>query len=203
MQSKALLIAVAAFAVTATGVHAFGDTLLTKAGLNQEQITAVHEARELKKAGDFVAARDLLADAGITEDEIRAIHKQARAAKKAMHHALVAGDYEAFKTAAADSPLADIITSEADFAQFKEAHELRRSGEKEAAHALLEELGIDEDTLKQHHRHRKGHADHRAMLELSDEQREAFVVAKQANDKVAMQAILDEAGITPPMKKRQ
>jgi len=81
MQSKALLIAVAAFAVTATGVHAFGDTLLTKAGLNQEQITAVHEARELKKAGDFVAARDLLADAGITEDEIRAIHKQARFAQ--------------------------------------------------------------------------------------------------------------------------
>ena len=50
MQSKSLLIAIAAFAVTTTGVQAYGGTkILNRAGLSENQIEAIEEARELKQ----------------------------------------------------------------------------------------------------------------------------------------------------------
>lgn len=116
MQSKSFLMAVAAFAVTTTGVHAYGGSkILNKAGISEEQIVAFEEARELRRSGDIEAARDRLIEAG-----------------------------------------------------------------------------IDEGTLKKVHHARKHH---KFLEDLTDEQRDAFRVAKQANDRATMQAIIDEAGI--------
>ena len=188
MQSKSLLIAIAAFAVTATGAQAFGGTnMLARAGLTEEQVSAIEEARELRKSGDTEGARDVLLEAGIDEETLRSIHGVAKKAHGAVHEALESGDYEAFMEAIADTPLADIITSEADFVTFKEAHELRKNGELEAAKELFEELGFEPPYWRGHsHRHRQ---------DLTAEQREALQVAKKSNDTETVKAILEEAGV--------
>lgn len=197
MQSKSLLIAVAAFAVTTTGVYAYNDVALEKAGLTEAQIEAIHEAKELREGGDFTGARDLLAEAGVGEEELRSIHRFAHEERdemrEAIREALENDDYEAFKEAIADSPLADIITSEEDFEIFKQAHELRENGEHEEAKELFEELGIEGG-----HGHRGMHGEPGFLGELSDEEKEAFMIAKQSNDKETMRAILDEAGVERP-----
>ncbi len=200
MQSKSLLIAIAAFAVTATGVHAYGGTaVLERAGLSEVQISAFEAAREFRAAGDLDAARDVLVEAGIDEDTLRSVHQAAHAVRQSMRTALQAGDYEAFKEVIADSPLADIITTEADFVQFKEAHALRTAGEWEDAKEILDELGVEPNQRHGYHK-----AFHRHPLkELNEEQRAALQVARQANDRATMQAILDEAGIMMPSRSHR
>ena len=192
MQSKSLLIAIAAFAVTTTGVHAYGGSkVLTRAGVNKEQVQAFEDAKELRDSGNFKGARDRLLEAGIDEETLKNVNKARRTVEQAIHEAVESRDYEAFKLAIADSPLADIITSESDFEQFVEAHELKKNGNWEEAETAFNELGIDkpENGLgKRFHRHG-------LLSELSDEQREAFRVARQSNDRETMRAILDEAGI--------
>lgn len=127
--SKSFAIAVAAFAVTASGVQAFGNhEFLTNAGLTDDQVVAVQEARELKRSGDAEAARDILVEAGIDLEAV----KELRQAHKKHHH----------------------------------------------GHWLKEQ--IDE--------------------KLSDDQLEAFQVAREANDREAARAILEEAGIERPEK---
>ena len=194
-KSKSLFIAVAAFAVTASGVHAFGSTeLLTRAGLTDEQVIAVQEAQELKATGNISAAKETLEAAGVTSETMKNIREVAKEAKAAVHDAVESGDYDAFMVAVADSPLAEIITTEADFELFVEAHELRESGDKDGARELFEELGVD--TKKLHKQHHGKHAHKEAVHELlSDEQREALQVAQAANDREAVQAIFTEVGI--------
>ncbi len=199
MQSKSLLIAIAAFAVTTTGVYAYGGgDILEKAGLSEEQKSALEQAHELRKSGDVEAARDVLVEAGIDENVLRAIHQARHEGRKNMHEALAAGDYDAFKTAIAGSPLAEIITTEADFEQFKQAHALKDEGELEEAKILFDELGVDMNEKRQRH-HKAVHA---VMSSLSDEQKEALQVARQANDRETVQAIFDEAGVDFPPRHR-
>jgi len=203
-KSTSLFIAVAAFAVTASGVHAFSSPeLLIKAGLTDEQVIAVQEAQELKATGDVVAAKETLKAAGITEETMRNIREVAKEAKQAVRDAVDAADYEAFKVAVVDSPLEEMITSKADFNQFVEAHELRRSGDKDAAADILDELGIDRSGYS--HKH---HAKHRGLTveareQLTDIQREALQVAQKANDKEAVRTIFAEAGIDLPEKGKR
>lgn len=192
MQSKSLLIAIAAFAVTATGVHAYGGpNILSRAGLSEKQVIAIQEAQQLKATGDDNAARDRLAEAGITEETLKSIHRAARAVKAEMREALKDGDYEAFKEAVKDGPLSDVVISKDDFEKFRQAHDLRLNGEWAEASDLLGEIGID---VNKHHSYQK-----KMRLgflnQLSEEQRDAFLVAKQANDHATMQAIFDEAGV--------
>lgn len=135
MPSKSLLIAIAAFAVTATGVQAYqGTQLLEKAGLTQEQISAFETARELRKAGEIEAARDILVEAGVDEEVIisvrQAIHEERKTQPR--HHGMM---------------------GRPDF-----------------------------------------------LADLSEEQRDALMVARQANDKDAVKAILKEAGIERPVR---
>jgi hypothetical protein len=198
--SKSFFVAVAAFAVTATGVHAFGSTeLLTKAGLSDEQVVAVQEAQELKVTGHMAEAQALLASAGVTKETMQHIREVAKEAKQAVHAAVEANDYEAFVVAVADSPLADIIVTESDFEQFVEAHELRESGDRDGAKELLTELGVDTE------KHGKRYGGKRtirgeAQELLSNDQREALQVAHKANDRDAVRAIFAEAGIDLPIK---
>lgn len=204
MQSKSLLIAIAAFAVTTTGVSAYAGTdLLEKAGLSETQIEAFEEARELRESGDRDAARDVLVGAGIDEETLRNIHQAVHEARKemkdAMHEALEADDYDAFMEAVIDSPLSDIINSKEDYDLFREAYELKMAGEFEAAKEIMSELGMEEGFGKGHG-HKKGHGFGRGGLmdNLTEEQQEAIRVAREANDKETVKAILEEAGIEMP-----
>lgn len=197
--SKSLFVAVAAFAVTASGVHAFGSTeLLIKAGLSEDQVIAVQEAQELKATGDMKSARAVLESAGVTKDTMQHIREVAKEAKKAVQAAVEANDYDAFVVAVADSPLADIITNEAEFEQFVEAHELRQSGDRDGAKDILDDLGVD--TQKHSKKHGKRGLRAEAQELLNDEQREALQVAHAANDKEAVRAIFAEVGIDLPEK---
>ena len=193
MPSKSLLIAIAAFAVTATGAQAFvGSNYLNQTNLSIEQVEAFNQARELRKAGEVEKARDLLVEAGVDEDVISELRKAAHAAHAAIHEAVEAGDFEAFKKAAEGTPLYDIINSEADFALFKQAHDLKSEGKFAESKAILDELGVVPPKMGEG----RGHARHHEFLaELTFEQREALRVAKQANDEDTVKAILKEAGI--------
>jgi len=189
MQSKSLLIAIAAFAVTTSGVFAYsGNSILERANLSAEQKTAITRARELKESGKLDAARDSLVEAGIDEEVLKKLHEAKHQVEREMQAALVAGDYAAFTLAIAETPLADIITSEADFEQFRAAQELKDNGDFIVAKELFDELGVESKQYR--HGQGKGHF----LSQLSSDQKEAFLVAKQANDKSTMQAILDEAG---------
>ena len=200
MKPKPFLIAIAAFAVTATGVQAYqGTQILERAGLNDEQIEAFETARELREAGDFKAARDALLEAGVDEKALVSVHKAMHETRDAIRDAVDAEDYEAFVAAAAGTPLIEAVDSEANFKKFVEAHNLKEEGKWDEAKDILDELGIEPGE------HRRGMGHGRGMMgrpdflnDLTDEQREALEVAKQANDKDAVKAILKEAGIERP-----
>jgi hypothetical protein len=146
MHAKALLIPLAAFALTATGVSAFNGEVLVKAGLSQEQISAFEQAHELRKEGDKESARAVLEEAGIdlkTMESVRkAMHDYKDSMRTSLDSAVAAGDYEAFKKAIEGSPLADIITTEEDFKAFSDAHNLHKEGEHQAAQEIMEDLGL-------------------------------------------------------------
>ncbi len=188
--SKAYIIALAAFAVTATGVHAYsGGKILQRAGLSSDQVEAFEEAHDLRRAGDLEKARNVLVEAGVTEETIASIKQAARAAKRAIHDAVEANDYQAFKTAVVDSPLSDIIVTEADFKTFVEAHRLMKRGQSAEAKTMFTELGVPAS-----HRGR-GHGYGHQHSFLSEAEQAALRVAKQANDRAAVDAILSEAGV--------
>ena len=204
MKSKPFLIAVAAFAVTASGVQAYGSTnLLEKAGLNEKQIGAFEVAREKRQAGDLDGARDALLDAGIDEAVLKSVHEVSREQHDVIRAAILNDNYEAFIEAAKDLPLATTIDSEAKFKQLVKAHTLRETGHWKEANALFEALGLPEHKGRGH-----GHmGGGRGMMRhhkdsLTPEQHEAFRVAHEANDRDTMRAILDEAGFDDNRKMR-
>jgi hypothetical protein len=194
MQSKSLLIAIAAFAVTASGVHAYSGTkIFTRAGLSEDQITAFTQARELRESGNFDGARDVLLEAGINDEVLKSVHQASKAVRLEMQDALNDQDYETFVLATEGTDVANIIKTEADFTRLAEAYHLQVAGNAPEAKKILDELGIDS-----HHRLaglHQGVRRHRGMQDLSSEQLEALSVARQANDKKAAAAILKEAGI--------
>lgn len=205
MKSKPFLIAVAAFALTASGVQAFGNSqMLEKAGLSQAQISAFEVAREKRDAGDLEGARDVLVEAGVDEEVLQSVHKIAHENRAALHQALEAADYEAFKTAVLGTPLAEDIDSEADFKKFLEAHQLKENGKWDEAKVILDELGVKGPERGNKIGHRGGGKNMGHMFqELTDDQKEALKVAHQANDKEAVAAILKEVGIDWPMKSHR
>jgi hypothetical protein len=201
--SKSLLVAIAAFAVTATGVQAFqSPQILEKAGLSEIQIEAFEIARELRESGDLEGARDTLVEAGIDEDVLKSVKDAAHEQRQAIHDALENEDYEAFKVAIEDSPLFGVIDTEDDFKKFVEAHVLKEEGKWDEAKVILDELGVEAPEGKPgmgHGHHKMG--DKPPFLDdLTDEQREALDVARKANDKEAVKAILEEAGIELPAR---
>lgn len=142
---KKVIIPVAAFAVTATTVSAFDLEALRTSDINlsDTQIAAFEKAEALKEEG---ASRDevesVLAAAGIDADVLRDIHEESHAAREAareaIDEALADNDYEAFKAAVADTPLADKIDSADAFAKLVEAHSYM-----EQARSIFDELGIE------------------------------------------------------------
>lgn len=156
---KNILIPVAAFAVTVTGASAFtGGDWAEKLDidLTDAQLSALEQAKEVREESRE-EAKQILEDAGLDEETMQSIREamhEAREENRAeVKAAIEAGDYEAFKTAIEDSPLAEKITSEADFEKFAEAHELMEAGDREAAKEIMDELGIE----KMGKGHGKGH----------------------------------------------
>lgn len=154
MNPKALLIPIAALALSATGVSAFNPEVLERAGLTEVQRSAFETAHELRKEGDLDAARDVLKDAGVDigviESVRKAMHEHKQAMRSAIDQAIETDDYEAFLAAIADSPLADIITTKEDFELFKEAHQLHENGEHQSAKEIMEELGLGQGMFMRH-----------------------------------------------------
>lgn len=206
MKSKSLLIAIAAFAVTATGAQAYvGSKQLQRIGLSEEQRSALSEARELQAAGDATKARDVLVAAGLNEYSLMKLRHASHEAQQAIRAAVEANDFEAFKKAVVDTPIADIVTTSEDFSVFVEAHRLKAQGEWSEAKELLAGLGLPTASVKREGRlHEKvwgqsvknthGHK-HLRRPDLTPEQREALQVAKQANDLETVRAIWREAGL--------
>lgn len=202
MNSKSLLIAIAAFAVTATGAQAFvGGDVLRRAGLSDEQVVALSQARSLRAEGDVEKARDVLVKAGIDESALASVREAMQKSREEMHKALESGDFTAFKESIKDTPLADLITSKEDFEQFKKAHELRRSGDYAEAKVIFDDLGVMPPAGRGmgfgHYRHAPRHE----ARGLTTEQREALQVARQANDHETARAILEEAGMRSGMRE--
>jgi hypothetical protein len=168
---KQIMIPVAAFAITATGVSAFNGDMLDQIDVNltDSQVSALETAHEMKANGtDRDEVKTYLEENGVDSDTIKEIRQASRevrqAQREAVRTALESDDYNAFLAAIADSPLSESITSEADFAMFQEAHELRASGDKEGVQELLAELGIEKSDGRGH----KG--GHRGGGELQGEQ---------------------------------
>lgn len=123
-QSKSLLIAIAAFAVTTTGVSAHtGARVLNKAGLNDDQISAIETARELRKEGDLTKARDMLLEAGISENILKKIGQAAKQNK----------------VEKLDKGSLDDLTEE----QINAFEAAKVANDKETMKSILEEAGFD------------------------------------------------------------
>lgn len=192
MYSKSLLIAVAAFALTTGGAHAYvGNKLLLRAGLSYEQVAALEEARVLRESGEVEKARDVLLEAGIDEEALAALRAASRAARVDIKAAVAANDFSAFEAAVAGTEIAQIIANEEAFLRLVAAYTHAAQGRHQAARVLLDELGVpalllrgDGKPLRAHQHHeRRGHY-----------HQEAIQVALRANDPETARAIREEMG---------
>lgn len=145
---KYIIAPVALFLVATSAAFAFNGTDWSSLGLNlsDSQISALDKAQSIRQKADE-EAKTVLQNAGIDEDTMRQIHDAQRSAMQKNHEAVESavesGDYNAFVAAVAGTPLADKITSEADFNKFVEAHNLRKSGDTAGAEKIMSELGIE------------------------------------------------------------
>ncbi len=198
MNSKSLLVAIAALAVTATGSHAFaGGNYLSQAGLSAVQTKAFGVARELRLKGKADEARNLLLKVGIDEKAIEAIRRATKEVHSAIDVALINNDYEAFREATKNTPLYDIVNTKEDFALYIEAHELKASGRYLEAKNILDDLGIFNESLRVDYQETNDH-----RLDLSQDEQDALRVARQANDMVTVQEILKSAGLDKEVSRR-
>ena len=124
MQSKYLLIAIAAFAVATTDVHAYVESEeLDRLGFTPVQIEALAEARELKNRGEANKARNVLFKAGIDEEKIVALRELRNSKQKSISESVNDNDYNAFLKAIKTTPLVDIINDENEFQHFRYIHD--------------------------------------------------------------------------------
>lgn len=116
--------------------------------------------------------------------------------------AVTIGSVQAFDRQAV---LETLELTDDQLAALEVAHELRHEGDKEAAKEVLEAAGIDRELMrgikdavkterKAHRQERKAEIE----TQLTEDQLEALQVAREANDKEAARAILEEAGIELP-----
>ena len=144
---KQIIIPVAAFAVTATGVHAFNADRLAELDLDltNSQISALEEAHEVRtEGGGREEIREILEGAGIDEElrkDIRtAVREVRQTTRAAIKEAVADADYEAFLAAAEGTKVGELVDTEDEFELLVEAHELKEVGDKEGAKEIMEEL---------------------------------------------------------------
>lgn len=207
---KTLLIPVAAFAVTVTGASAFNSDVLRRAGLTDEQVSAFEQAKDLRQSGDIEAARDVLVAAGIDESvmvRLRAVmggeHKFKHGHDSQIGAAIEAQDYEAFQKAIQGSPLADIINTEEEFKQFVEAHNHLKTGDRQAAKEIMEDLGFVRSNKNKDDDHRGpwGLKTQPFMSSLTEQQQAELRAAFEAKDFEKVHEILKAAEVKNTDKK--
>jgi len=200
MQSKSLLIAIAAFAVATTGVSAYGGakTAGRNGGLEKEKTEAIEEARESCRDNDRRGARDVLLSSGTSKDGLKLLYREHKNQQRAIHKAIEENDYTAFKKAIAGLPLADIVTTKADFEQFRSAHQYKKELDKKKHLREGKSNGCSnsDDLL------RSWFGDDYFMPLFSQEQKQALEAARKTNNRSMIQAIYDEAGYEHWHKKR-
>lgn len=161
--------------------------------LSEEQIEILEEARELHESGDIDSARDLLEAAGIDMPK-KEMREDMKERNDAVRDAIEAGDYAAFQEATADAPV-EMDISEEQFEGMVQAHELRESGDFEAARELIEELDLPRPGKRAH--------DH-FVQNLSDDEkqiiRDAHELAKDG-DVDGAKELLEDSGIELPEKE--
>ncbi len=138
MKSKPFLLAVAAFALTASGVQAFGNAhMLQRAGLSQAQISAFEIAREKREAGDFDGARDVLVEAGVDEDLLKSVHKIAHQNQIRINHSLAPVDH--YDHILGLGHFSHDLSNE----QWEVIQVAQQANDKETVRAVFKEAGID------------------------------------------------------------
>jgi len=139
----ALLLGVTTVGGTALAFDG-GDMRLSLDGFSKEQQTAIEKSWEIQKDAHKEAGQ-ILENAGVSMDDIRgARHAQMGGQKVQMDTIFATGDYDAFLEMSSDRPNMEKIT-EAEFKVLVEAHELMESGDREGAHELLEDAGIEKN----------------------------------------------------------
>lgn len=131
VQSKSLLIAIAAFALTTNGAQAYSGEVLERAGLTETQRTAFETARELRAHGDNEKARDVLVDAGIDTSVIERVRSAVSSEQKTQNEVGNARNYTTRHRAA------ELTESEQQAYQVAQA-----ANDRDAMDAILEEAGI-------------------------------------------------------------
>ncbi len=143
-----------------------GETLIEV--ITEDEWISFQEFHDARESGDHETAKTIAAEIGL--DEVREQRMEHRAEKRERNEerrevrldaksALEAADYEAWLEAIAGTPAEDVIGSiinENNFDDLVEMHELIQDGEKEAAQAVAEELGLPEAP-----QHRMGKMFHR------------------------------------------
>jgi hypothetical protein len=116
--------------------------------LSEEVRAAVDAAIEAGNYDAFLAAHG--EDSNVAEKvdenkftEIMANHAERTAKKASVDAAFDARDYDAFVQAVGEEGKRHEQVNESNFAQFAELHDLRESGDHEAAKALAEEMGLE------------------------------------------------------------
>ncbi len=163
---KQIMIPMAAFAFTVTGASAFTGNHAwwenSNVDLTDQQVSALEEAQNLRETAQE-KAKTVLEDVGIDQEKLDSLREAARKARQAHHEdveaAVEAGDYQAFLSAVADTPMADVIDTEAKFEKFAEAHELMQSGDVDGAREIMDELGLQKpgDVMGNRMGHSEGH----------------------------------------------
>ncbi len=191
MYPKALMVAVAALALTTSSAQAYSGKALARAKLTESQRAAFTVAQELQAEGDLEAAKGVLLDAGIDQEVIERL-RSAHASEHKLHSveitaALSENDYDAFLDLIEGTKFEGIVSSRDEFRLLRAAHQYREHGEFAKAEQILMQLGLPREYAVVS---RKS-----ALSQLSEAERDAFMTARAANDRDTMEAILEEAGI--------
>jgi hypothetical protein len=155
-RSVKTLLALSTIGLVGAGTYAFAQTAPTTttstatnstqtrptppefANLTDTQKTVMEQARTLFESGKQTEAKALLDNAGIKMPE-RGGRGGNHGNMKAVDDAIVAGDYTAFKTAAANGPLANI--DQASFNSLKAPVEAKRAAETQIQ-TILKNAGV-------------------------------------------------------------
>ena len=112
-----------------------------KSEMTEEDFEKMIQVHELKQSGDFEGAKALAEELGLPGKKME--KRKGHMNKPEVMEAIEAGDYNAWKELMGDRGPAQTITEE-NFGTFVEMHNLMVAGDKEAAQALRDELGLQD-----------------------------------------------------------
>lgn len=111
--------------------------------ISEEEFLKMQKMHTLKKEGKFEEAEALRKELGLPERDGRGGMGKMKSSqeRQAIYNAMESGDFNAWKEAMGDRPMAQTMTEE-NFQKLRQAHEMKKNGNHEGARALMEELGM-------------------------------------------------------------